>query len=762
MTGSNPVSMLQKIKRKQFRINGSVQGVGFRPFIYSLASELGLTGWVLNDGEGVLVEVQGIKTEIFASELYKQRPQLSRIDHIKAHDLDLIAHEEGFIIQQSRQTDVLTDIPPDSGTCPDCLAEMCDPDNRRFGYPFINCTHCGPRYTITRSLPYDRPQTSMADFKMCAACEAEYHDPANRRFHAQPTCCPDCGPKLSHNIAEIADQIREGRILAIKGLGGFHLVCDAQNEDTIRRLRERKNRDTKPFAVMVPDCSVIKEFARLSETEQAQLESPKRPIVLLMKQCPDEGRDLSKAQTSLQKDPGLRRGTLPDAIAPGLKRIGIMLPYTPIHHLLMDALNGLPLVMTSANPGGEPLVIDNEEARIRLDAIADIIVDHNRDILIRVDDSVVRMDGDKPTFIRRARGFTPSPIILKNDGPSVLALGAYLKNTICVTRDDHAYLSQHIGDLDTVSGICFLEETIDHMCQILKVKPDLVVSDLHPNFASTRHAETMEIENFQVQHHHAHIASVIAEHHIDGPVIGVALDGFGLGHKGDSWGGELLLVNGLNMTRLGHFQPLAQPGADKAAIEPWRMGASALYQMGRADEIESRFQNRDGKTLKLMLEKGLNAPMTSSAGRLFDAAAALLGVSEVSDFEGQAPMMLESLVTQIEIDEEGWLIEDEKLNFLPLLEKLCDRSAVSGANLFHGTLIAALTDWISKACQQHGIKQVALSGGCFLNQILSQGLTRQLQKAGLTPYLNQQAPLSDAGLSLGQAWLGQKYLMREQ
>ncbi len=738
MTGLSPVSQPPKAERRVYRIRGSVQGVGFRPFVFGLAQELGLTGWVLNDGEGVLIEAQGTLLDDFDLALTQRPPVLSRIDHIEAANTNLIAHEASFEIRHSAQTAVMTDIPADAATCPDCLAEMRDPEDRRFGYAFINCTHCGPRYTITKSIPYDRPQTSMADFDMCPACAAEYHDPQDRRFHAQPTCCPDCGPQLSLPIKEVTQHILDGKIIALKGLGGFHLVCDAHNVGAIIRLRQRKNREAKPFAVMVQNTRDIQTFAKMDSAEEHLLESIERPIVLLEK-----------------------KGDLfPKEIAPGLNRIGVMLPYTPLHHLLLDKLNGHPLVMTSANPGGEPLVIDNQEAQDRLKTIADVIVDHNRDILIRADDSVVRSDMGKTTMIRRARGFTPRPILLQDDGPSVLSLGAYLKNTICATRGAHAYLSQHIGDLDNVATISFVEESIEHLCKTLRIKPELIIHDLHPDFATTRMAQKIDAPTFAVQHHHAHIASVLAEHQLDGPVIGVALDGFGLGIDNGSWGGELLQVNGLTFERIGHLHPLAQPGGDKAAQEPWRMGASALHQLGRSDEIETRFQTPDAKTLRLMLDKNLNSPLTSSAGRLFDAACGLLDICPKSDFEGQAPMMLESMVSKIETTQNGWQIDDNILNFLPLLDIISHLSAQSGANLFHGTMISGLADWVEQACQTHNIQTVALSGGCFLNQILSQGLTRKLQQRGIRPYLNQHAPRNDGGLSLGQAWLGRHYLQR--
>jgi len=724
-------------KRARLRVRGQVQGVGFRPFVHALAHDLNLTGWVLNDADGVLVEVQGHDLDAFCHALSEQAPPLSHIRNVETQELSVQNNERDFQIRHSQAGQSHTDIIPDAAVCPDCLREMRDPANRRYGYAFLNCTHCGPRYSITHSLPYDRAQTSMAEFDMCPACREEYHAPQNRRFHAQPTCCPDCGPQLSMPVEEIAERLKRGEILAIKGLGGFHLACDAQNETAIQTLRARKNRAAKPFAIMVSDCAQINAFASLSPEEQALLEDPARPIVLLQK----------------------KGEYFPHALAPGLDRIGVMLAYTPLHYLILDALGGAPLVMTSANPGGEPLVIDNAEAMHRLRDIADTIISHDRDILIRVDDSVVRRDFNHTTLLRRARGYTPHPITLKEDGPCVLGMGAYLKNTVCLTRGAQAYPSQHIGDLDNAATLAFLEESVTHLQKILQVEPVLAVHDLHPDFPSARFAHDLGIETFAVQHHHAHIASVLAEHQLNEPVIGVALDGFGLGIGGESWGGELLKVDGLSLTRLGHLTQLAQPGGDKAATQPWRMGASALHALDRSDEIATRFKGQDTRTLGLMLDKGLNSPKTSSMGRLFDAACGLLGVCEQSRFEGQAPMMLESLVKRITVDDHGWQVEENgNLNLFPLLNRLCECTTQSGAELFHGTLIFALSDWITRACAQQGIDKVALSGGCFLNAIITPGLIKNLHRAGIQSYLNQQIPLNDAGLSLGQAWLGHQKL----
>ena len=543
-------------RRVRVRVRGQVQGVGFRPHVFTLARRFGLTGWVLNDADGVLLEAQGSGTGEFLSALSAGAPPLARIDAVETEYKASVPDESGFEIRHSRTGGaVATGIGPDAAVCPACLVELFDPADRRYRYAFLNCTHCGPRYTITRRLPYDRRQTSMAGFPLCPACAAEYGDPMDRRFHAQPTACPDCGPRLSHPPEEILAELSAGRIVAIKGLGGFHLAVNAAAGDAVERLRQVKQRNGKPFALMVANAESAARFVHLDAGERELLESAARPIVLL--RCRDDAPPLAPA------------------IAPDLAWLGVMLPYTPLHTLLfheaagrpagtgwLDEAQELTLVMTSANPGGEPLAIGNAEAHRRLAGIADAVVDHDRDIVIRADDSVVRVLAGAPAFLRRGRGFVPLPVRLPRAVPPVLAVGGHLKSTVCVTRGNEAFLSQHIGDLDNAATVDFLEETVGHLLHVLGVEPVAVAHDLHPDFHSTRFAERLGLPAVPVQHHHAHVAAVLAEHGVEGPALGLALDGFGLGSDGGSWGGEMLLVDRVSAERVGHLAALAQPGGD--------------------------------------------------------------------------------------------------------------------------------------------------------------------------------------------------------
>jgi hydrogenase maturation protein HypF len=731
-------------RRMRVRVRGSVQGVGFRPFVYGLAQRYDLAGFVANDSDGVVIEVEGSSLNQFLTALNAEAPPLARVDAIETEPTN-IRGEHTFAIARSVGGMVTTRIAPDAATCEACLGELFDPGSRFHLYPFVNCTHCGPRYTITRNLPYDRSQTSMAGFTMCDVCARDYADPENRRFHAEAIGCSQCGPRLSHSVEEIVAGVRCGQIVAIKSLGGFHLVCDARNESTVAELRRRKQRDAKPFAVMVASTASLGAIADASDAELTLLTSCERPIVLLQS-----------------------RGVLAPSIAPGLAHLGVMLPYTPLHHLLFHAAAAAPvgrgwqrrpvdlvLVATSANAGGEPLVIDDQEARRRLAGIADLIVTHNRSIIARTDDSVMTITDAAPAFIRRARGYVPRPIKLAREVPPVLAVGGQLKATVTITRGCEAFVSQHIGDLDTAESICVFEETIDHFLSILDVDPVAVAHDLHPNFASTRFAEEFGCPAIAVQHHHAHIAAVVAEHRIETPILGLVLDGFGLGSDGGNWGGELLLVDGARFSRLGHLMPVAMPGGDLAAREPWRMAAAVLYALDRGDEIGSRFHGRVlARQLADMLTKG-PTPMTTSAGRLFDAVAGLLGVCQVQRYEGQAAMELEALVGTPRIQPNGWSVVAGVLDLRPLLRCLAERNLhpVAGAEVFHGTLSAALADWVEDAAAKTGISSVALSGGCFLNRVLTETLVPVLRTRGLVPLLARAVPPNDGGLSLGQAWV---------
>lgn len=775
----------------RIRVRGIVQGVGFRPFVYRLAIELGLSGWVRNDSEGVEIEAQGGEAALAAllRGLKSEAPDLARVDEVSRMPAEVLPRH-GFAILESRSGHALTGIVPDAAICPACLAEIFDSADRRYRYPFTNCTHCGPRYTITRHLPYDRPSTSMAKFALCPACRGEYDNPLDRRFHAQPNACPACGPRLAliegggqamaadDLIAATLERLHAGQILAIKGLGGFHLMCDARNGEAVARLRQRKQREEKPFAVMLAGIASVAQFAACSDAEGRLLEARERPIVLLQKRA--------ECDTAL---PG---------VAPGMGELGVLLPYAPLHYLLYHEAAGRPggtawletpqelaLVCTSANPGDEPLVTANDEALQRLCGIADVFLLHDRDILVRCDDSVMRVNQEwemgngqcgkpiasgpslithhpSPSFIRRARGYTPRAIKLAKAGRPVLACGGWFKNTVCLTRGDEAFVSQHIGDLDNASTCRSLEETAQHLMNVLEIEPEIVAHDLHPDFFSSRFAADFArqrgIPVLAVQHHHAHVAAVMAEHGLAGPVLGLALDGVGLGSDGKAWGGELLRVDGAEFQRLGHLTELALPGGDRAAREPWRLAASALHALGRGDEIELRFPHSAAAAVRQMLERNFNSPSTSSCGRLFDAAAGLLGEREVAAFEGQAAMLLEGLAERhgpVVARDNGFRIEaDGSLNLLPLLAALSEiRDAGQGAALFHATLAKALAAWVEDALETTGLNQVAFGGGCFLNRLLSADLVARLEALGAKVYQARQAPPNDGGLSLGQAWI---------
>ncbi len=761
---------MNSIVHAQIRVQGQVQGVGFRPFVHQLARELGLSGWVRNDGAGVEIALEGSKNLVMnlVERLETEPPALSRVEQVLLDLAQPTCGFHGFNILASQAGKIQTGITPDAVVCSDCLKELFESHNRRYLYPFINCTHCGPRYTITKHLPYDRVNTSMAGFTLCPACQSEYDQPIDRRFHAQPNACSECGPQLqlmdsggnvletNNPLADSVAYIQSGQVLAVKGLGGFHLVCDAHNAKPIEKLRNAKRREEKPFAVMILNVASARQYAHLSENEASLLHSTERPIVLLNKSTDCD------AQLS--------------GIAPGLSHIGLMLPSTPLHYLLFHELLGKPagtawlesltelaLVMTSANPGGEPLVKDDAEAKTHLNGLANAFLTHNRDILHRCDDSVMRWQGDAPAFIRRARGFVPRRIKLPFTGPSILACGAWLKNTVCVTRDDEAFVSQHIGDLDHATTRLMLEDTVAHLCDILEVQPQAVAHDLHPDFFSTQFAQSFAVEHslpiIPVQHHHAHIAAVCAEHNITESVIGLALDGVGVGNDGEAWGGELMLVNGAEFHRIGHLAPLAMPGGDHAARAPWRMAASVLFALGRGSEIPQRFSTQSGaQTVLSMLQRDLNCATTSSTGRLFDSAAGLLGIIEMQSYEGQAAMLLEGLAKHhgnAKPLSNGYKInKNGVLDFQLLLAVLADcDSTTYGAALFHATLADGLAAWVAHATQKHDVRCIALGGGCFLNQVLTQMLTDNLKAQGLRVITARQVPPNDGGISIGQAWV---------
>ena len=752
----------------RIRVSGIVQGVGYRPFVWRLAHELDLAGWVRNDAAGVEIAAEGGAAQLsdLLERLQREAPPRARVESVRSW---AAAPEgaRGFAIARSAAGAAATAIGPDAAPCAQCLEEMFDPLARRWRHAFITCTHCGPRYTITRRLPYDRASTSMAGFPLCRACRAEYEDPDDRRFHAEPLCCPGCGPRLQllDEAGSAADGdplewvlalLRAGAIVAVKGLGGYHLACDARQPEAVARLRERKLREQKPFALMGQGMTALRALALVDAEEEALLRSPERPIVLCRR------RDGPRAEAG---------GELA-GVAPGLARLGLMLPATPLQYLLFHEAAGRPrgtgwledassllLVMTSANPGGEPLVIGDEEARARLAGIADAWLAHDRRIVVRCDDSV----RSGATFVRRARGYVPAAIGLARGGPAVLALGGWFKNTACLTRGARAYVSQHVGDLDNAAACGFLEETVAHLEATLEIRPQALACDLHPDFHSTRLARRLAEERglplIGVQHHHAHLASVLAEHGASGPALGLALDGVGLGSDGEAWGGELLQVSGARFERLGHIAPLRLPGGDRAAREPWRMAASALHALGRAQEIEARFAGRPGAAvLRRMLEQGIRSPWTSSLGRVFDAAAALLGVCEMAGYEGEAAMRLEACAEELAPGAAGtgaWNFRtDGSLDLLPLLDALAaERDAARGAALFHDTLAEALAEWLARAAGDAGVRSLAAAGGCLLNRRLAAGLREGLRRRGLHLLEARHLPPNDGGLSLGQAWV---------
>ena len=789
------------IEGRRIHVRGLVQGVGFRPFVWHVATELDLSGWVRNDAAGVEIAAEGdpVRIRELVARLRSDAPRHARVDAIRV-DLVPARGERGFAIRTSAsgaRGAACMAIGPDTGVCAQCLEELFDPASRHWRHPFITCTHCGPRFTLTHGLPYDRARTSMARFPMCVACAREYADPGDRRFHAEPVCCPECGPRLRlHDgngtvqvgdpIAQVLAWLRGGAIVAIKGLGGFHLACDARDAQAVARLRARKERERKPFAVMGANVASFRRIARIDDAECALLESDERPVVLCARAAPPSApcaRGEPGSSASVEAGGGAERG-IADGIAPGLQTLGLMLPSTPIQWLLFHEAAGRPagtawlrmpqdllLVMTSANLGGEPLVADNDEAAERLAGdppIADAILDHAREILVRCDDSV----RSARSFVRRARGFVPQPIRLPRAGPSIIAFGGGYKNTVCVTRGDEAYVSQHIGDLDNAATVRFLERTVEHLLGVVDVVPAAVACDLHPDLASSRlaagFAERAGIALIPVQHHHAHIAAVLAEHRREEEdALGLAVDGVGLGTDGGVWGGELLQLRGARCDRIGHLAPLGLPGGDRAAREPWRMAAAELHRMGRGDEIGRRFPAQPGaQMIADMLARGLHSPPTTSLGRVFDAAAALLGVCEIAAYEGEAAMQLEGLACSLSpahlpegkmgrAEGDLWRMDrDGSLDLLPLLAFLADcRDPARGAAVFHVTLARALAEWVIRAAERTGIPVVAGGGGCLLNSLLGAALRDHLRDGGLTFLEARQLPPNDGGLSLGQAWV---------
>ena len=722
-----------------------------------------LTGWVLNASFGVKVEVEGKRKDVkkFVEGFSENAPPMSLISHIDVSDLPPVGYKDFVIKKSIVQPQEFTLISPDMATCQDCLKELQDPKDRRFEYPFINCTNCGPRYTIIRDIPYDRPKTTMKKFVMCPACQKEYKDITNRRFHAQPNACPDCGPKIwlldsqgneqaGDGITKAKNLLSQGKILAVKGLGGFHLVCDAQNEGAVNNLRQRKRREEKPFALMVNSIEKSKAFCFISKEEEKSLLSIKRPIVLL-----------KKKKTSL----------LAPSVAPKSQDLGVMLPYTPLHYLLMDGPY-LALVMTSGNISQEPIVISYEEALERLKGIADYYLLHNRDIYTRSDDSVVYISNKSETMLRRSRGYCPLPIHLDYPVEQILACGAELKNTICLTRDKDAFVSQYIGDLENLEAFNFFEHTIHKMKRILKVNPRIIAYDMHPDYLSTKYAKEVSAYDIKipVQHHHAHVASCMAENGLKQKVIGLAWDGTGYGEDGCVWGGEFLIADFFSFERKAFFSYLPMPGGEKAIKEPYRMAISYLYQTFGDDLMDLALPvliHTDNKKLSAILEtlkKGINSPLTSSAGRLFESISSIVGVRNKNTYEGQAAIELEYLASSIRkrnnISAYPYLINQidsqYQIDVTPMIkqvvkESVDQKSSAGIAFTFHVTMARIAIDMCRKIREECGITSVVLSGGVFQNRLLVSLLTEKLDEQGFDYYVQQKVPANDGGISLGQA-----------
>ncbi len=750
--------MTEKGVAKRLNVNGIVQGVGFRPFVFQLAEQYGLKGDVANTSSGVCIHIEGPagKVASFETDLSAKRPPLAVIVEISGQ-ADTVKNYPDFTITKSKnESRTSTLISPDVSICDDCLAELLDPDNRRHHYPFINCTNCGPRYTIIDDIPYDRPKTSMRHFKMCAACQSEYDDPTDRRFHAQPNACADCGPqvhlydnrrnKISQKdpIDQSSKLLKQGYILAIKGLGGYHLAADAADSDAVMRLRRRKLREEKPFAVMSYDLESIRRYALMDGGEEKLLSSIQRPIVLLRKKNPN---------------------CISEEVAPNNKCFGVMLPYTPLHYLLLKD-NFTALVMTSGNLSEEPIAIDNDDAFNRLAGIADYFLVHDRDIYLRSDDSIVRNIAGTKRFIRRSRGFVPIPIFLKNGVPPILACGAELKNTICVTKQDKAFLSQHIGDLENLATYEFLKLTAAHLKRILDIQPELIAFDMHPDYLSTQFAREQEVNpKIQVQHHHAHIVSCMAEHKLEGPVIGLSFDGTGYGTDAAIWGGEILIAEEHDFERVGHLAYVAMPGGSAAIKEPWRMALSYLRDAfgGGFRELKlpllKEIESAKLTVISEMITKGVNAPMTSSLGRLFDGVAAICGIRNRVKFEGQAAMELEMLAAEPtgSIYDYDWISGDTfKILPAPIIRGVVKdlqkgRSTADISAKFHQTLIRLFADLCTVIRNDRGLDRVVLSGGVFQNSILLTGLTDALEKQRFTVLSHRQVPTNDGGIALGQA-----------
>ena len=756
---------------QRIRINGVVQGVGFRPMVWRLAKELGLVGWVRNDARGVEIEACGPEDNMreFVLRLHRDAPPLARINAITSRFSDSVTVSRDFFILDSRGGRTSTMIAPDTVVCRDCLREIFNPDSRRWRYAFANCGHCGPRYTICGGLPYDRQRTSLDAFAMCGKCRAEYQQPNDRRLHAEGNCCPKCGPRLSlldaagkpmgeDAISLALKLLRAGKIIAIKGPGGFHLACDAHNAEAVAQMRQRKNTPDRPFPVMFASAPSAIPYVQFRVGEPGLLNLPERPIILL------------------KKRPGCDEKL--QGIAPGLFWLGAMLPVSPIHYLLFHEAAGSPpgiewleqaqelvLLMTSGNYNNEPIVIDNADALQRLSGLADAFLLHDRNIVTRCDDSVARSGPGGMQLIRRSRGYVPRPVKLLHAGPPVLALGGPVKNTICITRGDEAFISQNIGELSNPAAFAAFRETTAHLLKILEVSPALIAHDISPDMHASviveEIAEQRDVPMLAIQHHHAHIAAILAEHRINEATYGLALDGGEPGIDNGCWGGELLLVDGACFDRVSHFTPILLPENNASLCAPWRFAVGVLNALGRQEEISRRFPTPQAALLREQLALGERCQPSSSLGRLFDAAAAILGVVHEQTYRDQGALLLEGLAErfgEIEPLADGWRIVDQQLDLMPLFSALLDeKNASRGAALLYATVAAAVADWVHQIISSGAC--IAAGGGCMQNQFFARELRYRLGQCGIQLIESLRVPPSGGALSLGQAWVAHRYLI---
>ena len=745
-------TMGNDLARARLTIHGAVQGVGFRPFVYRLVTELGLSGWVNNSSQGVVLELEGKRSglESFILRLGAEKPPRSFIQSLETSWLDPVGYSDFAIRESDSDGTKGAFILPDIAVCPDCLHDIFDPSNRRHLYPFTNCTNCGPRFSIIEALPYDRPNTSMREFAMCEACRDEYEDPRNRRFHAQPNACPICGPqvelwgrsgetlaKRNEAITEAAKALRGGKIVAMKGLGGFHLVVDARQDEAVRRLRELKHREEKPFAVMFPFLTSVREACEISELEERLLNSPEAPMVLMQRHS---------------------ASFIAPSVAPGNPWLGVMLPYTPLHHLLL-ALLQFPIVATSGNISDEPICTDERDALKRLGDIANLFLVHNRPIVRHVDDSVVRVMAGREMVMRRARGYAPLPIQLKKSAPVILGVGAHLKNAVALSVGQQVFVSQHIGDLETTSAYDAFQRVIRDLEKLYETTPSIIAADAHPDYLSTKFALSQPGLLIRVQHHAAHIYSCMAENEIEPPALGIAWDGTGYGLDGTIWGGEFFKMTEKGFERFCHLRTFRLPGGEAAVREPRRSALGLLFVIFGDELFKMRdlmlfkaFSSEELALLEAMLRKNLNAPITSSAGRLFDAVAALIGLRQKATFEGQAAMELEFAISGFQTERFYPMpIQKNELDWEPMIRGIIHDvgegiSVGEIATVFHNSLVEAML----AVCLQAGEKRVVLSGGCFQNKYLTERAVLRLKEEGMLPYWHQRVSTNDGGIALGQ------------